>query len=153
MTDAQCDQMTDVPSDIRDLFDLFERAGAELDATGLEQVFAEQFLSCDPNGATPVTRDALARALPMRERLFASAGLGSARLVRLRTEDLDEHYVLARTGWAMPDSTGAEALQLDASFLVRRTQAGPRIVLYLNHLDLPRALAARGGSESGQQHA
>jgi hypothetical protein len=139
--------MTDTPSDIHELFTRFERASADLDTASLEQVFAEQFLNCDPNGAAPVSREALFQALPMRERLFASAGLGAARLVRLSADELDEHYVLARTAWALRDQSGDDALRLEATFLVRRTDAGPRIVLYLNHLDVARAVASRRDPE------
>ena len=140
--------MTEPASDIHELFTRFERASADLDTAGLEQVFAEQFLNCDPNGAAPVSREALLQALPMRERLFASAGLGPARLVRLGVDELDEHYVLARTAWTLPDETGDDALGLEATFLVRRTDAGPRIVLYLNHLDIARLVASRSGAEA-----
>lgn len=139
--------MTDIPSDIRDLFARFERASADLDAAALEEVFAEHFLSCDPSGATPVSRDVLLRALPMRQQLFASAGLGPARLVRLDADELDERHVLTRTAWAVPDRSGQDAVQLETTFLVRRTDSGPRVVLYLNHVDIAQVVASRRGPE------
>lgn len=139
--------MTDTPSDIRDLFARFERASADLDTAALEEVFAEQFLNCDPNGASPVSRDALLQALPVRERLFATAGLGAARLASLDAEELDERHVLARTAWAVPDRSGQEVVRLQTTFLVRRTQSGPRVILYLNHLDIAQLLASRARPE------
>jgi hypothetical protein len=77
--------------------------------------------------------------------LFAAAGISRVVLEELRHEALDDAYVLARTQWrAERAGTGGPPapLRLASSFLLRRDGDRLRVVLYLNHQDLGKALSS-----------
>ncbi|GJF03876.1 hypothetical protein PSD17_28350 [Pseudonocardia sp. D17] len=104
---------------------------------GAADAFAPTFLSTDPVGATVVTREALAAALPARAQLFARAGVGPLRLDEARQIVLDDRHLLVATSWQ------ASSLRLDATYLLRREPAGLQVLVYLNHHDVRALLADR----------
>ncbi|WP_019926070.1 hypothetical protein [Nocardia sp. BMG111209] len=118
----------------------FESSSATPESDQGEQ-FAEQFVTADPNRAIVVTREALVGSLPMRRRLFESAGLGHAVCVASAQLDLDEHHALVTTDWDTPRA-GAEPIRLESTYLIRRDDEGPRILVYLNHRDIVAVLGA-----------
>jgi hypothetical protein len=117
----------------------FERRGAEPESDAGEQ-FADQFISADPHQTMVLTRDILVASLPRRRQMFAEVGVGSARCVDAVQLDLDDRYLLVRSEWDA-DRTGGQPLRLESTFLVRREDDGPRIVVYLNHRDIAAVLA------------
>ena len=139
MPDPSLDQQ------VRSFFDAFTEASDELDVAVLGELFAETFLAADPGGAQPVPRELFLRALPRRAELFAAAGISRVVLEDLRHEALDDAYVLARTQWRgeRAGTGGPPApLRLASSFLLRRDGDRLRVVLYLNHQDLGKALSS-----------
>ncbi|HTC69834.1 MAG TPA: hypothetical protein VK662_09725 [Acidothermaceae bacterium] len=128
-----------VRPDVSAFFQQYGQAGNVLDIGVLTECFFDTFLNLDPNVATPVKREVLIAALPMREKLFGSIGAEGLDLTHLRETPLDEMHTLVRTTWAVrfaPD-IGATPLSLDATFLLRRADGGEwRIVMYLNHHDV-----------------
>jgi hypothetical protein len=125
--------------DVSAFFERYGQAGNALDIEVLSECFFDTFLNLDPSVATPVKREALMAALPMRERMFGSVGAEGLDLTALSETPLDEKHTLVRTTWAVrfaPDSH-ARPLNLDATFLLRRADGGDwRIVVYLNHHDV-----------------
>jgi hypothetical protein len=112
------------------------------------ELFADVFLHADPHGAAPVPRHAMLAALPQRERSFAAAGLGRARLDSATETALDDHYVLLRTHWSAPSTVpdgGSGPLALDSTFLLRRDNSRLSVVVHLNHADIAAVLAGRSG--------
>ena len=136
MPDPNLDQQ------VRRFFDAFTEASDELDLQGLGELFAETFLAADPGGAQPVPRELFLRALPRRAELFAAAGISRVVLEDLRHEALDGTYVLARTQWRGERAGTGGPLRLASSFLLRRDGDRLRVVLYLNHQDLGKALSS-----------
>jgi ketosteroid isomerase-like protein len=123
-------------------FDAFAAASDELDTDRLGELFAETFLAADPAGAQPVPREAFLRALPRRAELFAAAGIERVVLADLRHQALDDTYVLARTEWRAERPGASAPVRLSSSFILRREGDRLRVVCYLNHQDLARALTA-----------
>jgi hypothetical protein len=125
--------------DVSAFFKRYGQAGNALDVEVLSKCFLDTFLNLDPSVATPVKREALIAALPMREKLFGSVGAEGLDLTALSETPLDEMHTLVRTTWAArfaPDSH-ARPLTLDATFLLRRADGGGwRIAVYLNHHDV-----------------
>ena len=137
-----CEQSRDarpLPVDVRQFLEEFQAASSRGDASAVGALFADVFLSADPNRAIPVSREALIAALPKRERLFAAAGLSHAALDFATHTDLDQHHVLLNTRWTMmpadPES-GRKPLGLHSTFLLRRDAGKLSVVAYLNHQDL-----------------
>jgi hypothetical protein len=127
---------------LSEFFETFSRASNTLDADALAGCFEEVFLAADATGARAVPRAIFLRALPMRQQMAEVAGIGPAVLSSLTHQDIDEHYVLARTEWTAPSTTGGDAVQLCSSFLLHRDDDGLRIVCYLTHQGLPQLTAA-----------
>lgn len=101
-----------------------------LSATPAES-FADVFLAGDKDGIRPVPREAFLASLPRRQEMFARAGVGEPLLDRLDFDELDEHYVLARTEWV------AHPRRLVSSYLLHRTDNQSfQVVVYLNHQGL-----------------
>ncbi|GGM48278.1 DUF4440 domain-containing protein [Dactylosporangium sucinum] len=117
-------------------FDAFRVASDTLDTETLAGCFADAFLTADPAGARPVTRDLFLQALPRRAQMFADAGVGRAALTDLRVQALDDHYRLVRTEWSAPRTDGGDPVLLSSSFLLHDDGEAMRIVLYLNHQGL-----------------
>ena len=126
-------------SQVRRFFDAFSRASDTLDVDALAECFGEVFLAADSAGARPVSRAAFLQALPRRAQMFADADVGRAQLDGLTYQQLDEHYLLARTEWTAPRTHGGDPVRLTSSYLLRRDGDGLCIVLYLNHQGLPPA--------------
>ena len=57
----------EVSAEVRAFFDRFERASDSLDVETIATLFAEVFMSADPNGVRAVPRDAFVAALPQRQ--------------------------------------------------------------------------------------
>lgn len=126
---------------VRQFLEAFSRSSDSLDLDALATCFGESFLAADPSGATAVPRPAFLQALPRRAQMFADAGVGAPALDSWTCQELDEHYLLVRTGWTAPRTNGGDPVRLSSSFLLHRAPDGFRIVLYLNHRGLPQATA------------
>lgn len=141
-----------VRPDVRDFFERYARAGDTLDTDALNDCFGETFLNLDPTTAVPVSREALIRALPMRDRLFASIGAQGLDLTSLAETPLDELHTLVESVWSArfgPDAANAEPLTLTAAFLLRRDGDRWRIVVYLNHHDVGAVIRERERANQG----
>jgi hypothetical protein len=89
----------------------------------------------------PVPRQAFLAALPRRAELFGAAGITRVVLVDLHHHALDDTYVLARTDWRGERTGASTPVQLSSTFILRRDADRLRVVVYLNHQDLARALS------------
>jgi hypothetical protein len=150
-----------VRPDVRSFFDRYQQAADSLDGEVLAESFQEFFLNLDPGSATPVSRDALIRALPGRSQLFASIGASGADLATIAESPLDDQHTLVTTSWTVRfgdrEQAGeraghgaqpAEPLTLHSTFLLRRDPGGPwRIVVYLNHQDIAGMIRARAAGQ------
>jgi hypothetical protein len=72
--------------------------------------------------------------------LFAAAGIARVVLVDLQHHALDDTYVLARTDWRGERTAASTPVRLSSTFILRRDADRLRVVFYLNHQDLARAL-------------
>jgi len=134
-------------SDVQEFFDMFDRAGDILDTATLATCFNDVFLNLDPVSATPVSREALLNALPMREKLFGSLGVDGLDLRTVTDTPLDAIHTLVRTTWSVrftPGVTAAPAT-LSSTFLLRHGDDGWRIVVYLSHQDVTAAIRSSTG--------
>jgi ketosteroid isomerase-like protein len=121
-------------------FATFAAASDQLDVDRLAELFAETFCAADPAGVQPVPRQAFLAALPRRAELFAAAGIARVVLADLRHQALDATYVLARTDWRGERIGASTPVRLSSTFILRRDADRLRVVFYLNHQDLTRAL-------------
>jgi ketosteroid isomerase-like protein len=121
-------------------FDTFTAASDQLDVERLAELFAETFLAADPAGAQPVPRQAFLHALPRRAELFSAAGIARVVLDDLQHQALDDTYVLASTVWRGERTGTSTPVRLSSTFILRRDADRLRVVFYLNHQDLARAL-------------
>jgi hypothetical protein len=131
-----------VKTSVEEFFADFEKRGN--DPSAVSDFFDDQFLSLDPSGSMVVRTDQLAAALPSRAAMFRTIGITGTRLASLALSVLDEKHVLVHTRW---DSTfvepSSDPLELSSSFLLRRTDRGWRVAVYLNHADIAQVIARR----------
>ena len=115
-------------------------------------VFHEQFFSLDPGGVTLVSRDQLARSLPMRRGMFASIGATGTTLRDLEARPLDDLHVLVTTTWDVDFvDEAAEPLVLESSYLMRRVDDSWQVLVYLNHRDIAAVIAAAARGRCGRR--
>jgi hypothetical protein len=129
---------------LRSFFGAFERESAAADAEGLARLYAAAILVAGPNGSQIVSRDDLLRAIPKRKQMFEAAGHRSTKLAALQETKLDDRYTLARTEWQwqfVPRGDAPTELTLPSTFIVERLNGELRIVVYMMHHDIARALA------------
>ena len=135
-----------VSDDVRQFFQDFEQANNDLDVAASAAQFADTFLSLDPSRVVAVSKAAFVDALPRRAKLFESIGRTGSRLVSITETPLDERHVLVDTQWAtqLVDANGRpDTLPLSSVFILRREDAGLRIVVYLNRQDIVSVIEAR----------
>jgi hypothetical protein len=106
-------------------------------------LFAASFLALDPARAIALTPAMLANALPVRRRMFDSAGIGTIRRTDARQLRLDDQHILLSVDWTA-ERTDRDPLRLESTFLMRREPEGLRILVYLNHHDVAALLTAGG---------
>ncbi|WP_433063241.1 hypothetical protein [Dactylosporangium sp. CS-033363] len=110
---------------------------AALTGPGAADLFADPFLFADASGARPIARADFLAGLPRRAEMFAAAGYGRAQLTAVDQQRLDEHYLLVRTDWTLPSTTGGDPADLSSSYLMYEDGAALRVVAYLNHKTVP----------------
>jgi hypothetical protein len=72
--------------------------------------------------------------------LLAAVGITRMVLVGLRHHALDDVDALARTDWRGERPAASSRVRLSSRFILRRDGDRLRVVFYLNHQDLTRAL-------------
>jgi hypothetical protein len=132
-----------VRPDVQAFLMRYAEAGDTKDPEALRACFLDTFLSLDPNTAAAVSLELLIKTLPRREQMFSSAGIIGLDLVECSEIPLDDLHTLVETTWqarlAEPRAT-SEPLHIPAAFLLRKTDEGWKIAVYLNHMDLSVAL-------------
>lgn len=128
-------------SEISAFFEEFAQRSGE--PAAVDEFFDRHFLSLDPTSSSVVEATQLAAALPARAAMFRSVGAVRTDLTALTEQPLDESHCLVSTTWSALDEDGQEVLALSSSFLLRRTERGWRIAVYLNHADIGRVIAQR----------
>jgi predicted DsbA family dithiol-disulfide isomerase len=137
--------MTQDGGELERFFREYERYANLGDAEGTASLFAEVFLAADPAGARAVSAAQLGAGVSQRKKLLESLGSRSTELISLEQRTLDDRYVLATTKWKVGfDREEMKELMLESSFVVHRSEAGPRIVFYLAHQSLMDVLKERG---------
>ena len=103
---------------------------SELHLDGQVEAFFDAFAAA----SDPLDTDRLAE-------LFAAAGVTRVALANLQHQALDDTHVLARTDWrAERPGAASTPVRLSSTFILRRDADRLRVVFYLNHQDLARAL-------------
>ena len=126
----------DPTDDIVDFLTAFDQSRSGSETRGQ---FGESFLALDPNNVAVLSPGMLAAALPERRRKFADAGVTVVRRREARQLELDTKHLLVTVAWDA-DREGRPPINLESTFLLRRDAAGVRILVYLNHHDVPAQL-------------
>lgn len=137
--------MGEVRMEIERFFKAYERYANSEDAGGIVSQFAEAFLTADAAGCRVVSAADLVAGIAKRKKLFDGVGSRSTSLVSLQMRELSDRYVLAETEWCVRferEDTGDVSLR--SSFVVHRSEDGPRIVFYLMHQNPMSVLRERG---------
>lgn len=134
--------MSDVTTQIQQVFTEFEEASHAEDWSRFEDLFLPTFLSLDPAVAAPVDVRSLIAFLPRRRGVFESAGATGTRLASIEISELDERHSLARTTWSVVYDEPHEPVTLRSTFLLRYVDGSWRIAVYLNHESLTELLAS-----------
>ena len=132
-------------------FQFFAQQSSRPDAHAQASLFADSFLSANPQGTQCVRASDFAAALPKRKQLFDRLGCRPATLVSLHETPLDARYVLAKTSWRLEFARGesqTKEILVDSTFLVDTGEKEFKIVLYLAHQDIMQVMRERGIVES-----
>ena len=132
---------------VREFFDAYARATASLDMAFLEAAYAEAFMFAGPSGAMVVRRDDFLKVVPRRKAVFAAAGLTATELRSIEEVALDEHYLQVKAHWMFrfEKEPGRPILEpAAATYILRRDEAGPRIVFQVDHQDLTKRVQELG---------
>jgi len=129
-------------------FQLFAQKSTEESIPAQVSLFADPFISADPNGTRCVRLDDFAAALPKRKMLFDRLGCKPAVLVSLAETRLDARYILAKTTWrfdfARANPEEAEHVLAESTYLVDTGNEEFKIVMYMAHQDIMQVLRDRG---------
>ncbi|HSB75800.1 MAG TPA: hypothetical protein VLC12_09135, partial [Terriglobales bacterium] len=93
--------MSELYTQVREFFDVYERALAGGDAATISALYADAFMFGDPRGVQPVKKEDFLRVLPRRAEFFRAAGLLSSNLESVEASPLDARYVMVKTVWLM----------------------------------------------------
>ena len=128
--------MNDVDAEIDAVFAEFASASRDEQWDRFDALFLPSFFNLDPTSAGPVERQALIAFLPRRRGLFESVGATGTELASLDVTELDPRHALARTTWTVLYDGPHDPVTLRSTYLLRRTDDGWRIAVYLNHESL-----------------
>jgi hypothetical protein len=128
-----------VSADTLNFLDRFD-ASTRDSSVDVEALFGSTFLALDPGGVHAVTPALLAKALPARRAMFEKAGV--RRVVRTSASEtrLDDMHRLVTVEWSA-ERASAPSFTLKSTFLLRAEGGMPRVVVYLNHVDVVEMLA------------
>lgn len=99
----------------------------------------DEVLAIDTNRASMLARATLVASLPTRMKMFENGGVGALHHANGSQLDLDERPLLVTVDWEAKRADG-NPLLLRSTFLLRREEGGPRILVYLNHGDVAAVL-------------
>ena len=137
--------MEEVRVEMQRFFEEYERHANSDDAGEIVSQFADAFMTADAAGCRVVSTADLVAGLAKRKQLFDGVGSRSTSLVSLETRELSDRYVLAETEWLVRfEREEAGEIALRSSFVVHRSERGPRIVFYLMHQNPVSVLKERG---------
>lgn len=131
--------MSELCIQVKEFFDVYERALAGGDAATISVLYADAFMFGDPRGVQPVKKEDFLRVLPRRAEFFRAAGLLSSNLESVEASPLDARYVLVKTVWVMRFARGADEPALSrnsASYILQTAGDSFQIVFQLDHQDL-----------------
>ena len=134
-------------SAVREFFDAYARATASLDPAFLERAYADTFVFAGPSGAMSIKRDDFLKVVPKRRAYFDAAGWKATDLGSIEETLLDEHYVQVKAQWTFrfEQEPGRPIVEpAAATYILRHTADGLRIVFQLDHQDLTQRLQQRG---------
>jgi hypothetical protein len=134
----------DAPDAVKTWLGAFVAATGPGEGAGLDDLFADPFVSGDPTGSMPVPRAAFVQALPAREQMFRTAGWADPALESAQYVALGNHFGALSTTWRMSALDGSDAsVRLRSSFVLRQDGGRAEVIAYLNDQDL-RALLRIG---------
>jgi hypothetical protein len=131
---------------IEEFLRAFEHTDEQHDIDALVSRFADTFLVASPDGARTIRASDFALALPKRQKMFDEMGCRSTKLDAVIVTKLDERYVMAETKWRMSFAYGegqAKDVVVGSTYIVD-TRDDPKILFYLSHQDITKALREAG---------
>lgn len=140
MARERLDRMSD---EITNFFEAIERNSASGDIDAMVAQFTDPFMSGDSTGVRMVQASEFRAALPKRKQLFSAIGCTSTKLVSVEETPLDDRYVMAKAVWRWEFPKPADPIVLPATYIIRKSGDGPRIVFYLTG-DVMSVLRSRG---------
>jgi hypothetical protein len=107
------------------------------------EFFHDPFLAVDPTSVHALTPALLAKVLPARRAMFASAGIRHVQRIASRETPIDESHRLVRVEWSA-ERTDGPALELSSTFILRTMNGRTSVLVYLNHADIRTLLGSPG---------
>ena len=140
-------QMSNKNAEVRSFFTVYEAANAIFDVEQIAACYADVFMFGGPEGVQCVKKEDFLKVLPRRKEFFRSRGLVSSNIDSLEASTLDSKYTLVKVIWNMRFDRGASEpiySQNAASYILSRTDDGPRIVFQIDHQDLGKRVQELG---------
>jgi uncharacterized protein YndB with AHSA1/START domain len=127
------------------LFAGYERAFSDLDIEKSAKYFADTFISAGPRGAIAQSREEFLKMSHQAAEFYRKVGQTSARILSLQEHPVSDQYSLVRIHWGVTFlKTGDRRIEFDVSYLVQKTGAEPRIILFIAHQDEEEAMKELG---------
>jgi len=134
-----------VSSSVKKLFTEYEKAFSALDMKKSAGFFADSFISAGPNGTITNSKKELLESGQKAADFYRSVGQKSAKIFSLEESPITDQYSLVKVHWGVTfEKTGGKPIEFDVSYLLQKTGAKPKIILFIAHEDEQKAMKELG---------
>lgn len=132
-------------SDIEQLFEDYGRALVSLDPEEITKAYADDFLTASPHFFAAAKNDEDFRTNIVRgAEFYRGFQVTDANVVSLKEQDLDELHTLAKVRWSFRQEDGSEIVATDISYVIRKIDGVPKIIMFISHQDEQEIFRERG---------
>ena len=134
-----------VSTSVKRFFSEYEKAFNELDMRKSAEFFADSFISAGPNGTITTSKKDFLESGQKAVDFYRSVGQKSAKIFSLEESPITDQYSLVKVIWGVTfEKTGGKPIEFDVSYLLQKTGAKPKIILFIAHQDEQKAMKELG---------
>ncbi len=130
---------------VASLFPEYEQAFRDLDIRKSAEFYTDTFISAGPKGTIIQSKTELLNAAQQAADFYRSVGQTSAKILSLGEMPISEQYSMVKVHWGVTfRKTGDKLIEFDVSYLLQKTGATPKIILFIAHQDEQKAMQELG---------
>jgi hypothetical protein len=130
---------------IKKLFDACEKAFSTLNIENQVPFFADHFISEGTKGSIAQNRDEFEKSARQAAEYYSKIGQTEAKILSMKETEISKEYSMVKVHWGVKfKKTGEKWIEFDITYLIQRTDAEPKIIMFISHQDEEKAMQELG---------